>query len=180
MKNAIVSMKRFVVCLAMVALSAVPAFAQQAPKESFLEKMIGSAQPKMVKVFGAGAGRVDSFATGFVVSDDGKILTAQGVLLDGKRVRVVTADGTSHDATILRRDRVRQVALLKIQAKTPEYFKLSEKSIGEKGDWVVALSNAFKVADKLEPLSATLWVISLRTELDSSNSTVAQTIARRP
>ena len=169
MKNSIVLIKslKLVACLAMVMFCAVPALAQEAPKESFLEKMIGSAQPKMVKVFGAGAGKVDSFATGFVVSDDGKILTAQGVLLDGKRVRVVTADGTSHDATILRRDRVRQVALLKIQAKTPEYFKLSEKSIGEKGDWVVALSNAFKVADKQEPLSATLGVISLRTELEA-------------
>ena len=169
MKNTIVSIKclKLVACLAIVMLCAVPAFAQQAPKESFLEKMIGSAQPKMVKEFGAGAGKVDSFATGFVVSNDGKILTAQGVLLDGKRVRVVTADGTSHDATILRRDRVRQVALLKIQTETPEYFELSEKSIGEKGDWVVALSNAFKVADKQEPLSATLGVISLRTELEA-------------
>jgi len=154
-------------CLAIVVLWAAPAFAQEAAQESYLEKMIGSAQPKMVKVFGAGAGKVDSFATGFIVSDDGKILTAQGVLLDGKRVRVVMADGTSHDATILRRDRVRQVALLKIQKETPDFFKLSEKSIGEKGDWVVALSNAFKVADKQEPLSATLGVISLRTELEA-------------
>jgi len=169
MNKNIALIKRFAqtVCLAMVVLWAAPAFAQEAAKESYLEQMIGSAQPKMVKVFGAGAGKVDSFATGFIVSDDGKILTAQGVLLDGKRVRVVMADGTNHDATILRRDRVRQVALLKIQKETPDFFKLSEKSIGEKGDWVVALSNAFKVADKQEPLSATLGVISLRTELEA-------------
>ncbi len=156
-----------IACLLLTSLWAIPSFAQQASNESFLEKMIGTAQAKMVKVFGAGAGRVDSFATGFIVSDDGKILTAQGVILDGKRIRVVMADGTSHEATILKRDRVHQVALLKIQAETPEHFKLSNEPVGEKGDWVVALSNAFKVADKQEPLSATLGVISLRTELEA-------------
>lgn len=77
------------------------------------------------------------------------------------------ADGTSHEATILRRDRIRQVALLQIQAETPEYFELSNEPVGEKGDWIVAISNAFKVADKQEPLSATLGVVSLRTELEA-------------
>lgn len=166
MRNGMTLMNRFVAtaCLALVAIAVIPANAQDG---GFLEKMILTAQPKMVKVFGAGAGRVDSFATGFIVSDDGKIVTAQGVILDGKRVRVVMADGTSHEATVLKRDRVRQVALLKIQAKTPEYFELSNEPVGLKGDWVVALSNAFKVADKQEPLSATLGVVSLRTELEA-------------
>lgn len=156
-----------IVGLTFVTVLAVSSLAQEPREESFLEKMIGSAQPKMVKVFGAGAGRVDGFSTGFFVSDDGKILTSQGVILDGRRVRVVMADGTSHIATILRRDRVRQVALLQIQTPTPDYFELSNEPVGEKGDWIVALSNAFKVADKEEPLSATLGVVSLRTELEA-------------
>ena len=155
------------VCLTLVAIAAVPLHAQEFRKGGFLEKVIGSAQPKMVKVFGAGAGRVDGFSTGFIVSKDGKVLTAQGVILDGKRVRVVTADGTSHIATVLKRDRVRQVALLQIQTATPNYFELTNDPVGEKGDWIVALSNAFKVADKEEPLSATLGVVSLRTELEA-------------
>lgn len=134
---------------------------------SFVEKIISAAQPKMVKVFGAGVGRVEGFATGFLVSDDGKVITAQGVILDGKRIRVVMADGTSHEATILRRDREKQVAVLKIQARTPNYFELSKEKIGDRGDWIVALSNAFKVADKEEPVSATLGIISLRTEMEA-------------
>ncbi len=134
---------------------------------SFVEKMIAQAQPRMVKIFGAGAGRVEGFATGFFVSKDGRIVTAQGVILDGRRVRVVTANGTSYEAAIIRRDRQKQVAVLKIEAETPDYFELSEKQIGEKGDWIVALSNAFKVADKEEPLSASLGIISLRTEMEA-------------
>jgi len=77
------------------------------------------------------------------------------------------ADGTSHEATILRRDREKQVAVLKIQARTPNYFELSKEKIGDRGDWIVALSNAFKVADKEEPVSATLGIISLRTEMEA-------------
>jgi len=98
---------------------------------SFVEKMIAQAQPRMVKIFGAGAGRVEGFATGFFVSKDGRIVTAQGVILDGRRVRVVTANGTSYEAAIIRRDRQKQVAVLKIEAETPDYFELSEKQTGE-------------------------------------------------
>ncbi|MFK7766555.1 MAG: S1C family serine protease [Mariniblastus sp.] len=143
-----------------------PIFAQE-EDASFIQKAIDGAQPKMAKIYGAGAGKVDGFATGIVISNDGQVLTSQGVILSGKRVRVVLADGSSHIATILKRDRVTQLALLKIQAKTPAFFELSDQPVGEKGDWVFALSNAFKVADKEEPVSATLGIISLRTTIEA-------------
>ncbi len=149
------------------------AFAQDAAsnKETkevgFFQALVEKAQPKMVKVFGAGVGRVDSFATGIIVSEDGKIITTQGVFLDGREVRVVTSDGVSHPATILNRNRVSQMALLKIERGTPEFFELSAEPVGQKGDFVVALTNAFKVADHEEPLSATAGVISLRSTIEA-------------
>ena len=121
----------------------------------------------MVKVFGASAGKVEGFATGIVVSKDGLILSSQGVFLDGRQVKVVLSDGAEHIATILKRDRETQLSLLKIQANTPRFFELSTEAVGEKGDWVIALSNAFKVADKDEPVSAMLGVISLRTTMEA-------------
>lgn len=141
--------------------------AQDDPQPSFIQKTIDAAQPKMVKVYGAGAGRVEGFATGILVSDDGMILTSQGVILDGKQVKVVLSNGTTHQAAILKRDRETQLALLKIEAETPDHFELSSLPVGEKGDWIVALSNAFKVADKEEPVSATLGIISLRTTMEA-------------
>ena len=141
--------------------------AQSENLASFIQKTIDSAQPKMVKVYGAGAGRVEGFATGILVSGDGRILTSQGVFLDGKQVKVVLADGSDYPATILKRDRGSQIALLKIQVETPDFFELSTEPVGEKGDWVVALSNAFKIADKDEPVSATLGIISLRTTIEA-------------
>ena len=157
------------VVTAILSSAAMPASTLLAQEDttSFVQKAIDASQPKMAKIYGAGAGNVDGFATGIVISNDGKVLTAQGVILDGKRVRVVLADGSSHIATILKRDRVKQLALLKIQVETPNFYELSDKPVGEKGDWVFALSNAFKVADKEEPVSATLGIISLRTTIEA-------------
>ena len=137
-------------------------------QDSFLPQLIKQCQPKMAKVIGAGAGRVDGYASGIVVSEDGLILTSQGVFLDGNQVRVELSDGKSYLATILRRDRTLQLALLKIEAERAlDHFKLSDQPIGEKGDWVVALSNAFKVANASEPMSAMIGIISLRSTIEA-------------
>ena len=148
--------------MALVAIYCKPATAQPS-----LQSTIVQAQPAMVKVFGASAGRVEGNATGFAVSEDGLVLSSQGVFLDGKQVRVVLADGSSHTATVLKRDRERQLALLKIEAKMSHWFELSEKPIVQQGDWVVAICNAFKVADKAEPISATLGIVSLESEMQA-------------
>ena len=159
-----------VVCL-LAACWIDPAIAQSdRAASSSLQSTIDGAQPAMVKVFGAAAGKVEGVATGFAVSKDGLVLTSQGVFLDGKRVRVVLADGSSYTASILKRDRQRQLALLKIDAELSSWFELSEKSIVQQGDWVVAICNAFKVADKAEPISATLGIVSLQSEMDAKLS----------
>ncbi len=62
--------------------------AQDSVYSSFLQKVIDESQPKIAKIYGAGAGKVEGFATGIIVSDDGKILTTQGVFLDGRQVKV--------------------------------------------------------------------------------------------
>jgi serine protease Do len=127
------------------------------------------AQARCVKIFGAGIGRDPGYATGLLVSPEGHVLTAQGIYLAGERIRVATPDGAIHLATVERRSEALQCALLKIDAKTPEHFDLSHPSAAQKGDWVLAVSNAFKVADGPEPLSVNLGVLSLRTQLDAQN-----------
>ena len=132
-----------------------------------LARALNLVQPKMVKVYGASAGRVEGYATGIMISENGQILTTQGVFLDGNQIRVVTPDGVSHSASIMKRDRQHQLALLQISAQTPNYFDIKPENVGRKGDWVIAVCNAFKVADKQESLSATLGIISLRTSIEA-------------
>lgn len=133
----------------------------------FLDNVIREGQRKVVKVYGAETGRIDGYATGIIVSNDGRVLTIQGVFLDGAQVRVVLPNGESYQATISKRDRETQLALLKIPAETPDYFELSNEPVGQKGDWIVTLSNAFKVAEKTEPLSVMIGIISLRTSIEA-------------
>ena len=151
----------FAVSVAMLLMHGIPTAA-----DGLFQKLSADNQPRMVKVFGAAAGRVDGFATGIVVSEEGHILTSQGVFLDGARVNVVLHDGSSHVASVMRRNRVMQVALLKIEHPTPQFFDLSKGDAGEKGDWVMALTNAFRVADQDEPVGAMFGIISLRSKME--------------
>lgn len=131
----------------------------------FLKKAVDYAQPRTVKIFGASVGRVEGYGTGILVSDDGMIITGNGVFLNGFSTRVTLNNGKTYPTKVLRKDPNLQLALLKIDAKTPEYFELEEKPVAQKGDWVIAVSNAFKVAERAEPLSVTLGVLSLDTRL---------------
>ena len=142
--------------------------AQPPAAPSAMANLIDQSQPKMAKVIGAGTGRIDGYATGVIVSPDGLVLTAQGVFLDGAQVKIELADGKSYPATILRRNRTLQLALLKISpTEALDCFSLSDSDVGQKGDWVIALSNAFKVASKSEPVSAMIGVISLRSSIEA-------------
>lgn len=128
---------------------------------------VDHAQKRTVKIFGAAIGRSPGYGTGLIVSPQGDILTAQGVYLAGDSLRVTLPDGTTHFATVKRRSDSLQSALIKIEAETPDYFDLAEHPATEQGDWILAVSNAFKVADGSEPLSVNIGVLSLRMKLDA-------------
>lgn len=137
-----------------------------AETDGAFKNAIAAAQARTVKIYGAGIGRVTGYGTGILVSANGEILTTQGAYLSTENLRVGTPDGKIHRAKIVRRDIGLQLALLSIEADTPDYFSLNAKPV-KTGDWVLAVTNAFKVADGEEPLSVTLGVVSLRTRLDA-------------
>src|SRR4051794_40035856 len=130
-------------------------------------RAIELAQQRTVKVFGAGIGRAAGYASGIVVSRDGQIVTAQGVFLAADNLRVTLPDGSTHAANVVRRSTDLQAALLKIDAATPEFFDLAQPPIVERGDWLLAVSNAFKVAERNEPLSVNIGALSLRMPIDA-------------
>lgn len=154
--------------LGLAAALAAVAAAQDAPAiDGVFAPAVEYAQARTVKIFGAGIGRSPGYATGLIVSPQGEILTTQGVFLAGDNLRVTLADGTTHPAQVVRRSQKLLTALLKIDAITQEHFELSEKPVAVKGDWILGVSNAFKVADGSEPLSVNIGVLSLRTRLDA-------------
>jgi serine protease Do len=147
--------------------AATSAQAQHADQPNLIDRVVADAQRKCVKIYGGAIARERGFATGLLVSDEGHILAAQGIYLAGDRIRAITPDAVEHTATVVRRDDGLQVAMLKIDALTPDFFALDDQPAAMTGDWVVALTNAFNVADPHEPLSANLGVVSMRGELDT-------------
>ena len=150
------------------------------PRAGGYDRAIEALMPRVVKLYGLGAGLQAGYGTGILVSEDGLVLTVFSLLIDARHVRAVTADGTPYEAVVVRRDRDRQLALLKLKPITPEDEPATEKAVGafpffdlavvaelHSGDWVVAAGNAFKVADGAEPVSLAHGVFSTRTRLDA-------------
>ena len=68
---------------------------------------------------------------------------------------------------MVRRSTDLQAALLKIDAATPDYFDLARPPAVEPGDWLLAVSNAFKVAEGMNHSASTSAALSLRMPIDA-------------
>lgn len=128
--------------------------------------------PAVVKLYGAGLGRIQRYGTGVIVSADGTILTTLSLMASGRNIRVVLADGRSFpDATVVRTDEYRQLVLLKIEAADLPFLEpVKSDQIGI-GDTVIAIGNWYKVAEGDEPMSVTKGILSLKTDLDAQRLT---------
>jgi serine protease Do len=126
---------------------------------------IDAAAARVVKLYGAGFGRERGYGSGVLVSADGRIVTTLSVLLESPALRAVLSDGRRYPARVVRRDELRQLALLQIEADGLPFFELGPSRDLETGDWVVAAANPFKVAEGPEPISIAVGVLSGRTEL---------------
>lgn len=81
--------------------------------------------------------------SGFLVSADGLILTNKHVVSDEQAsYTVLTNDGKTYDAKVLARDPVNDLALVKIDIKNAPFLELSDSSVLQVGQRVVAIGNA--------------------------------------
>ena len=86
----------------------------------------------------------DSDGAGFIVSEDGYIATNYHVISNFESIVVVTADGVSHQATLVAKDERSDIALLKINTdkKLPTVVFADSDNI-EICDKVLAIGNPF-------------------------------------
>ena len=68
-----------------------------------------------------------AIGSGFFFSNDGLILTADHVVRSSKTVTVETRDGTELEATVIRRDRDADLAVLKVSARASHCLPLSSQ-----------------------------------------------------
>jgi serine protease Do len=81
--------------------------------------------------------------SGFLISDDGYILTNNHMVGDADSVTVQLADGRKLSAKIIGSDAQTDVALIKIEATGLPFIELADSSKLEVGEWVIAIGNPF-------------------------------------
>jgi serine protease Do len=93
-------------------------------------------QPRVVPSRGVGSG--------FIVSPDGYIVTNAHVVDDAKTVTVKLTDRREFKAKVIGVDKRTDIALIKIDAKTPlPALDLSHPAPAKQGEWVIAIGSPF-------------------------------------
>ena len=93
-----------------------------------------------VNVFGQVATSACS-GSGFVLTENGYIVTNNHVVEDATSVSVQLFDGTEHDAQIIGTDPMNDVALLKIDAENLQHVSVGDSDKIEVGEQVIAIGN---------------------------------------
>ena len=135
--------------------------------QTTLPSVISDVQPKMVKIYGAGGIRgLESYQSGFLISEEGHILTAWSYVLDTDYVTAVLDDGRKFKAETVGADPRSDIAVLKIDIQGAPHFSLPDaSSVGQTGDRVLAFSNLYGIAAGNEPSSVLHGHISAKTDL---------------
>ena len=84
-----------------------------------------------------------SLGSGFVISEDGYILTSAHVVKDAAEITVKLRDGREFVAKVVGSDHRSDVALLKIQANRLETAIFGDTAKLKVGDWVLAIGSPF-------------------------------------
>ena len=136
--------------------------------------------PKIVKIYGAGGIRgLEAYQSGFLISDQGHILTAWSYVLDADPVLAVLDDGRRFPAELTGADPRSELAVLKIDAQDVPYFDLQQVAQAQTGDRILAFSNLYGIATGSEPVSVLHGFVSAVTQLSAPVvSTPQPTMAR--
>ena len=131
-----------------------------------LAKVVNETQPKFVKIYGAGGFRgLESYQSGFLISDSGHVLTVWSYVLDTDYVTVVLNDGRRFQADLVGADPLLEIAVLKIDEDTVSYFDLHDSVQVEPGARILAFSNLFGIATGNEPVSVLHGNVAIKAPL---------------
>jgi len=96
--------------------------------------------------------------SGFIISEDGYVVTNNHVVENATEIGIVMHDGTQYDATVKGRDPKTDIALLKVNTDVAlPYVELGDSDKARVGEWVVAVGNPFGLGG-----SVTAGIISAR------------------
>ena len=92
---------------------------------------------------GFGARKLNSHGSGFIISDDGYVVTNAHVIDSGSKITVELEDNREFTAKVIGVDKLSDIALLKIEAKNLPYVAMGDSDKLDVGQWVVAIGTPF-------------------------------------
>jgi serine protease Do len=108
------------------------------PMDDFFERFFGGDIPQQKEY------KQKSLGSGFIIDEEGHILTNNHVVEDADEIKVILKDHKEFDAKVIGRDAKTDLALIKIKSwKGIQLIKLGNSDELRVGDWVVAIGNPF-------------------------------------
>ncbi len=106
------------------------------PFEEYFKKFFDMPEEKEYKQKGLG--------TGFIISEDGFVVTNNHVVDKADDIEVILEDGDKYEAKVVGKDPKTDLALLKIEAeKKLPFVEFGDSDKSKIGDWVIAIGNPF-------------------------------------
>lgn len=103
---------------------------------------------------------VHGLGSGFIVSDDGYIITNDHVIGNATKIVVTMTNGDHIDAEIIGKDPYSDIALLKINKGGLPFINLGNSEDVMIGEWVIALGNPFGLFEVNQKPTVTVGVVS--------------------
>ncbi|MFZ4591790.1 MAG: S1C family serine protease [Ignavibacteria bacterium] len=120
--------------------------------DPFFQQFFGQQAPQRQTVRGLGSG--------FIISEDGYILTNDHVAGNATKISVTLTTGETIEAKLIGSDPVSDVALLKINKSGLPTVKFGNSDNSIIGEWVIALGNPFGLFEINDKPTVTVGVIS--------------------
>ena len=103
---------------------------------------------------------VQGLGSGFLISDDGYIVTNDHVAGNAARITIAFPDGSTMPAELVGSDPETDIALLKVEPETPlPHLEFEDAGDAVVGEWAIALGNPFGLFEAAEP-TVTVGVVS--------------------
>lgn len=93
--------------------------------------------------------KVEGAGSGFIVTEDGYILTNNHVVGNASKINVTLSDGRKFKAEVVGKDPETDIALIKIDASGLPIAILGDSDKLEQGDWVLAIGSPFGLQQTL-------------------------------
>jgi len=116
----------------------LPQIPENSPFQDFFERFFGQ-----IPEGGAPPGERSSLGSGFIISDDGFVITNNHVVSDADEIIVRLNDRREFIAELVGKDARSDIAVLKIDADKLPVLKLGDSDKLNVGEWVLAIGSPF-------------------------------------